>query len=163
MCLCVLVLRKATPSHAWYVPTYNAPFRPYCQIFGIISGMVLLWFMGSEAYIGAMIAIIGGVIIYTSYGKKHNHPEITPWETFRLMFTNPDEVEKRRIYAAFHAADSERNNHLNLHEFIAAMEALEIDSEGHNALREYFHVADSNNDGVIDIDEFLKHIEELIE
>ena len=74
------------------------------------------------------------------------------------MFRNPGEAESRRILTAFHAADIEGNNHLNLHEFIAAMEALKCCDEGHDALREYFHGADEDGDGVIDIDEFIASV-----
>ena len=100
-------------------------------------------------------------MIYHGYGKNHINPKITPWETFRLTFTNPNEVEHRRRWSAFHAADIERNNHLNLHEFISAMESLGFSGEGHDALREYFHSADDNQDGILEIDEFLRGVEEL--
>jgi len=163
MCIGVIIMRKASTSHAWYEPLYNSPLFPIMQFFGILSGIALLYFMGIEAIFGAGTAFIVGGLIYYNYGKKHIRQEITPWKTFKLMLTNPDEVEMRRIHAAFHAADSERNNHLNLHEFIAAIEALEINNGGHDALREYFHAADSNNDGVVDIDEFLKHVDEVTE
>ena len=107
-------------------------------------------------------AIIIGIIIYQSYGKKHaGNKLITPWETFRLTFTNPDRVEHRRRWAAFHAADTGRNNHLNLSEFIAAMQSLGFPGESEDALREYFHSADDDQDGILDIDLFLLGVEEL--
>ena len=158
---CVIVLRTASKSHSWYNPKWKSPMFPYIQIFGIIVSSWMLILMGEKALIGALVAIIIGVILYKSYGEKYNKPEITPWETFRLMLKNPDEAEKRRFYAAFHAADTKRNNHLNLQEFISAMEALELNDDGHDALREYFHIADKNNDGVVDIDEFLEHLEQI--
>jgi APA family basic amino acid/polyamine antiporter len=163
MCIGILVMRKANSSHAWYQPLYRSPLFPVMQYFGILSGVTLLYFMGIEAVYGASTAIIVGGAIYYNYGKKHINPKITPWETFRLMLKNPDEAETRRISAAFHAADSERNNHLNLHEFIAAIEALELECEGHDALRAYFHAADINGNGVIDIDEFLEHVQGFVE
>jgi amino acid transporter len=159
MSLSVLIMRKATASHAWYAPSYNSPFYPFLQLFGIISGVALLYFMGIEAVLGAVTAFIVGGAIYQGYGKNHINPKITPWATFRLMLTNPSEVEHRRRYAAFHAADVEGTNHLNLHEFIAAMSALGYRGED-DSLRSYFHVVDDNGDGVIDVDEFLSHVEE---
>jgi hypothetical protein len=116
--------------------------------------------MGTKAIYGAVATIILGSIMYYSYGKRHQKPEITPWNTFRLMLINPDQVEHRRRYAAFHAADIEGTNHLNLHEFIAAMTALGYKGDDVDALRSYFHSIDSNFDGVIDIDEFLTYVEE---
>ena len=109
-----------------------------------------------------LLLLLFGLIIYQSYGKKHSQNQIiTPWETFRLTFTNPDEVEHRRRWAAFHAADIDRNNHLNLNEFISAMQSLGFPGEGEDALREYFHAADENQDGILEIDEFLLGVEEL--
>lgn len=161
MCMGVLIMRRSNTSHAWYEPSYNSPLHPFLQIFGIISGSALLYFMGLEAVYGAATAFVVGGLIYHGYGKHHINPKITPWDTFRLTFTNPSEVEHRRRWAAFHAADTERNNHLNLHEFISAMESLGFTGDGHDALREYFHAADENEDGILEIDEFLLGVEEL--
>ena len=157
---CVLVLRTSAKSH-WYEPEWKSPLFPAVQIFGILGGAVLIYAMGMKAVIGGLAAIIIGVVIYRSYGKSHVENEITPWDTFRLKFTNPDEVEHRRRWAAFHAADTERNNHLNLHEFISAMQSLGFSGGGNDALREYFHSADENEDGILEIDEFLRGVEEL--
>ena len=81
-----------------------------------------------------------------------------------MMLVNPDEVEHRRRWAAFHAADTEGTNHLNLNEFIAAMSALGYfdpdDDQKFTILREYFHKADEDDNGIIDIDEFLSYVEE---
>jgi len=158
---CVLVLRSSAKSH-WYEPEWKSPLFPLIQILGIAGGSILIYAMGSKAVIGGTAAIVIGIIIYQSYGKKHTKNQIiTPWETFRLKFTNPDEVEHRRRWAAFHAADTERNDHLNLHEFISAMQSLGFSGEGDDALREYFHAADENQDGILEIDEFLLGVEEL--
>ena len=158
---CVLVLRTSAKSH-WYEPEWKSPLFPILQIFGILGGLVLIYAMGMKAVVGGLAASIIGVIIYQSYGKKYTHSSITPWSTFRLQLTNPDEVEHRRRWAAFHAADTERNNHLNLHEFISAMESLGFSGDGHDALREYFHAADANEDGILEIDEFLIYVEETV-
>jgi len=159
---CVLVLRSSSKSH-WYEPEWKSPLFPLVQILGIFGGSILIYAMGSKAVIGGAAAIVIGAIIYQSYGKKHtNNQMITPWETFRLKFTNPDEVEHRRRWAAFHAADTRRNNHLNLSEFIAAMQSLGFPGEGEDSLREYFHAADENQDGILEIDEFLQGVEELV-
>ena len=158
---CVLVLRSSSKSH-WYEPEWKSPLYPLVQILGILGGSVLIYAMGMKAVIGGMAAIIIGIIIYQSYGKKHTGNKlITPWETFRLTFTNPDRVEHRRRWAAFHAADTGRNNHLNLSEFIAAMQSLGFPGESEDALREYFHSADDDQDGILDIDQFLLGVEEL--
>ncbi len=158
----VIVLRTSSKSHSWYKPKWRSPFFPIIQILGIIVSIWLIYLMGSKALIGALATIIIGLIIYHSYGKKNVQKEITPWDTFKLMFMNPDEAEQRRFYAAFHAADSNSKGHLNLQEFISAMNSLQLDSTLNNwILRRYFHSADINNDGVLDIDEFLSSIQEI--
>jgi len=159
---CVLVLRTSAKSH-WYEPEWKSPLFPLVQIFGILGGFVLIYAMGMKAFIGGSAAIIIGATIYYFYGRGNVKQEITPWETFRLMLVNPDEVEHRRRWAAFHAADIEHTNHLNLNEFIAAMSALGYfdleDEQNFSTLREYFHKADEDDNGIIDIDEFLAYVE----
>ena len=159
---CVIVLRTSSKSHSWYKPKWKSPFFPTIQILGILVSIWLIYLMGSKALIGALVTIICGLIIYHAYGKRNVGKEITPWDTFRLMFTNPDEAEKRRLYAAFHAADSNNKGHLNLQEFVSAMKSLQIDSTLNDwILRRYFHSADINGDGVLDVDEFLISIQEI--
>lgn len=158
--LCVIILRRSSASHGWYNPSWKSPAYPLFQVFGIFAGTILLILMGEKALIGGGAAVILGFVIFKSYGERHISPKITPWETFRLMFRDPDEVEKRRRLTAFHAADTEGTNHLTLHEFIAAMEALDCCDEGNDALRSYFHAADTDEDGVIDIDQFLESVEQ---
>ena len=161
---CVIVLRTSSKSHSWYKPKWKSPFFPTIQILGILVSIWLIYLMGIKALIGALATIIIGLIIYHSYGKKNVKYEITPWDTFKLMFTNPDEAEKRRFYAAFHAADSKNNGHLNLEEFISAMNSLQLSETINNhTLRRYFHSADLNGDGVLDVEEFLASIQEIAE
>lgn len=161
---CVIVLRTSSKSHSWYNPKWKSPFFPVIQILGILVSIWLIILMGAKAIIGALATIIIGLIIYHAYGKKNVNYEITPWETFKLMLINPDKAEKRRFYAAFHAADSNNKGHLNLKEFISAMNSLQLDPKlNDKILRRYFHSADLNGDGVLDVDEFLISIQEIIE
>ena len=161
MCLSVLVLRKATPSHAWYRPEYNAPLRPFLQLFGIISGSLLLYFMGMEAVIGAATAAVVGWLIYQSYGKKHQSHKVSPWETFRLMSTDPQRAESRRRASAFFAADTWGNNLLTLRQFMSCVDALGMEYEDVDTLRDYFHAADDNSDGLIHLEQFLMALETM--
>ena len=161
MCLSVLVLRKATPSHAWYQPEYNAPLRPLLQLFGIASGTLLLYFMGAEAVIGAVTAGVVGWLIYMGYGRRHQSHKVSPWETFRLMSSDPYRAESRRRTAAFYAADTWGNKLRTLRQFISTVDALGIDYEDADTLREYFHAADENGDGLIHLDQFLMALETM--
>ena len=74
---CVLVLRSSSKSH-WYEPEWKSPLYPLMQILGILGGSILIYAMGMKAVIGGTAAIIIGIIIYQSYGKKHTENLITP-------------------------------------------------------------------------------------
>ena len=179
---CVIVLRSSSDSHAWYDPEWKTPrgLYPIIQLFGIFGGAVLLYFMGTKSLIGAGVAIILGTIIFSSYGKARVQEVITPWETTKKLLMDPDEVERRRVFASFHAADTEGTGKLNLEEFISAMKALGyIVGGGPNIpddaivvpsksktrpdrlIRDLFHGGDSDEDGLIDIEEFLTVAEEI--
>ncbi len=179
---CVIVLRSSSESHAWYHPEWKtpSPLYPLIQLFGIFGGGALLYFMGTKSLIGAIVAIILGIIIFRSYGADRVVDEITPWETTKKMLTDPDEVEKRRVHAAFHAADTEGTGNLNLEEFISALKALGYIVGGgpnipddaivipggrkhrkNRLIRDLFHWGDEDEDGLINIEEFLTVAEEI--
>ena len=179
---CVIILRSSSDSHAWYDPKWKTPrgLYPLIQLFGIFGGAALLYFMGTKSLIGAGAAVILGTIIFKGYGEKRVGLEITPWNTTRKLLTDPHEVERRRVFAAFHAADTEGNEKLNLEEFIGAFKALGyIVGGGPNIpddaivvpsasktgpdrlIGDLFHRGDSDEDGLIGIDEFLVVAEEL--
>ncbi|MAW21061.1 MAG: hypothetical protein CMD16_01525 [Flavobacteriales bacterium] len=64
----VIVLRETAVQ--WYKPTYKSPFYPYVQIFGIISGLVLLFYLGwLPILVLIIIGLIGSTIFYL-YGIK---------------------------------------------------------------------------------------------
>jgi len=66
--ICVIVLRETAVQ--WYRPTYKSPLYPYMQLFGILSGLILLFYLGLMPIIVLLIiALIGGVIYY-SYGIR---------------------------------------------------------------------------------------------
>ncbi len=57
----------------WYSPKYRSAFYPWMQIFGIVSGIFLIFLLGLEglAAIGAMV--LGGSAFFFLYGKKRVH------------------------------------------------------------------------------------------
>jgi amino acid transporter len=158
MCISVMIMRKATSSHAWYQPSYSSPFHPFLQLFGILSGFSLLYFMGAEAFYGAATAFIVGGVLYFGYGKNNINRKITPWNTFRLMFVDPEEAENRRRLTAFYAADIDGNGELNRNQYLSAMDALGYSKDKESELLVYFDEADVDSNGIIDIDEFLASI-----
>jgi len=64
----VIVLRETAAQ--WYRPTYRSPLYPFVQIFGIVSGIILLVFLGLMPFMAILTIIILGVIIYFNFGKK---------------------------------------------------------------------------------------------
>ncbi|MCK5443439.1 MAG: amino acid permease [Maribacter sp.] len=65
---CVIVLRET--SAQWYKPPYRSPLYPYMQIFGILSGIVLLVFLGLMSFLAILTIVILGFGVYFKYGIK---------------------------------------------------------------------------------------------
>ncbi len=65
---CVIVLRET--SAQWYNPKYRSPLYPIVQLFGIISGIVLLIFLGLMPLAAIVLIIILGLAIYYTFGKN---------------------------------------------------------------------------------------------
>ena len=159
----VIILRNANYEHDWYHPKFKSPLYPWMQIFGIISGGVLVFVMGEKAIYGGLAAVVIGVATYYIYGKKHYQMSTTPFQTFRQMLSNSTAAESKLHHAAFHAADLGGSNHLTLKEFISALKALKFEFTN-DEYREIFHKADTDANGYIDIDEFLGMFEiEILE
>ncbi len=66
--LSVIILRET--SVQWYNPSYKSPLYPYMQIFGILSGVVLLFYLGLMPVLTLLGISILGTIIYFNYGVK---------------------------------------------------------------------------------------------
>ena len=154
---CVIVLRQTSFKHEWN-PEYKGPMYPFIHLWGIIAGLVLVYIMGEKAVIGAVAAILMGILVYYFYGKKHSHPRITPFTTFRKEFRNPSAVEHDKREVAFHAADMGGKGHLTLKEFQVAMHALNFSYDDEEC-RIIFHEIDLDQNGYIDIEEFLVQFE----
>ena len=66
--VCVIVLRETAVQ--WYKPTYKSPFYPYIQLFGILSGLLLLFYLGWMPILVLLILALIGMIIFYLYGIK---------------------------------------------------------------------------------------------
>jgi len=66
--LTVIVLRETNAQ--WYKPTFKSPMYPYVQIFGILSGIVLLAFLGVMPVVSVIGVVILGFLIFLVYGSK---------------------------------------------------------------------------------------------
>ena len=65
---CVIILRET--STQWYKPTYKSPLYPFLQVFGIISGFVLLMLLGLLPLISVVVVFLLGFLVYLFIGKK---------------------------------------------------------------------------------------------
>ncbi|GIS21475.1 MAG: hypothetical protein CM15mP121_3270 [Bacteroidota bacterium] len=72
--LTVIVLRETNAQ--WYKPTFKSPLYPYVQIFGILSGIVLLAFLGVMPVISVIGVVILGFLIFLVYGSKSDRSGI---------------------------------------------------------------------------------------
>ncbi len=68
--LAVIVLRET--SAQWYNPKYKSPFYPYVQLFGIISGFILLFYLGFLPIISVVGIFVLGFFIFLAYGNRTN-------------------------------------------------------------------------------------------
>ena len=173
---CVIVLRTSSDSHTWYDPKWKTPWPlyPAVQLFGIFGGGALLYLMGSKSLVGASAAIILGLIIYNGYGRSRVDTQITPWKTAKLMLTDSNEAERRRLFAAFYEADLEGSGHLDLDQFVSAFKSLGYiegggpnipddaivlsktkNRRGDQLIGDVFGEGDADKDGLINIEEFL--------
>ena len=66
--ICVIVLRETGVQ--WYNPTYRSPLYPYMQLFGILTGFILLFYLGWMPILVLLIIGLIGSIIYYAYGIK---------------------------------------------------------------------------------------------
>jgi len=64
---CVIVLRET--SAQWYRPLYRSPMYPFVQLFGVISGIILLVFLGLMPFVAIVAIFLLGIIIYLIFGK----------------------------------------------------------------------------------------------
>ena len=78
--LSVIILRETAVQ--WYAPKYKSPLYPFVQLFGVVSGFILLFYLGVMPIIAILVISLIGCIIYFTYGvnasrtgvlKKYGH------------------------------------------------------------------------------------------
>ncbi|MGQ4554728.1 amino acid permease [Halobellus sp. GM3] len=55
---------------AEYEPSFTAPLYPWIQVFGVVSGLVLLTQMGTVPLVGAVVLTVAGVGWFLAYGRN---------------------------------------------------------------------------------------------
>lgn len=78
---CLIGFREGNVDY--YKPEYTSPFYPYLQIFGIISGFILLLKIGVMALIGSLTITILSIIYYIVYVKDKVNSESAVKEGIR--------------------------------------------------------------------------------
>ena len=68
--LAVIVFRETNAQ--WYRPKYKSPIYPFVQIFGILSGLFLLAFLGLQALLSVLAVFVIGFLVFLAYGRKTN-------------------------------------------------------------------------------------------
>lgn len=87
---CVIILRQTSKRHDWN-PSYKGALYPFMQLWGILAGLFLIYFIGDKAFIGASAAIGAGLVTYYLYGRKHAELTKTPFQSFRESITDSEE------------------------------------------------------------------------
>ncbi len=67
-CVAVVLLRES--QSAWYRPSYRSPLYPAVQIFGIVSGVVLLSALGPMSLLAIVVIVVPGALVYALYGRR---------------------------------------------------------------------------------------------
>jgi amino acid transporter/nucleotide-binding universal stress UspA family protein len=65
--LAVVAFREGSAA---YEPEFTSPLYPWVQIFGVITGVLLLTQMGSIALLGALVIVVGSVAWYFLYVRS---------------------------------------------------------------------------------------------
>ena len=92
--LTVIVLRETNAQ--WYKPTFKSPMYPYVQIFGILSGIVLLAFLGVMPVVSVIGVVILGFLIFLVYGSKSERSGIA--SSYGILSFFRKETSKIREY-----------------------------------------------------------------
>ena len=83
--LTVIVLRETNAQ--WYKPTFRSPLYPYVQIFGILSGIVLLAYLGIMPVVSVLGVVVLGFLIFLVYGSKSDRSGIASSYGILSFFT----------------------------------------------------------------------------
>ena len=93
--LTVIVLRETNAQ--WYRPTFKSPMYPYVQIFGILSGIVLLAFLGVMPVVSVIGVVILGFLIFLVYGSKSDRSGVA--SSYGILSFFRKEASKIREYS----------------------------------------------------------------
>jgi APA family basic amino acid/polyamine antiporter len=69
VCAAVLVMRRINPQ----VPRpFRTPFVPAVPVLGMVSNLLMMFYLGWENWLRLFVWLVIGLIIYARYGRHHS-------------------------------------------------------------------------------------------
>ena len=110
--LAVIVFRETNAQ--WYRPKYKSPLYPFVQVFGILSGLFLLAFLGSQALFSVLAVFIIGFFVFLAYGRKTNRSGLlSNYGIFSFLFrgrragTSETGLDQEEVIESIYSSDSQ--------------------------------------------------------
>ena len=110
--LAVIVFRETNAQ--WYRPKYKSPLYPFVQVFGILSGLFLLAFLGSQALLSVLAVFIIGFFVFLAYGRKTNRSGLlSNYGIFSFLFrgrhagTSETGLDQEKVIESIYSSDSQ--------------------------------------------------------
>ena len=110
--LAVIVFRETNAQ--WYRPKYKSPLYPFVQIFGILSGLFLLAFLGLQALLSVLAVFVIGFLVFLAYGRKTNRSGLlSNYGIFFFLFrgrragTSDTELDQEEVIEGIYSSDSQ--------------------------------------------------------
>ena len=110
--LAVIVFRETNAQ--WYRPKYKSPLYPFVQVFGILSGLFLLAFLGSQALLSVLAVFIIGFFVFLAYGRKTNRSGLlSNYGVFSFLFrgrragASETGLDQEEVIESIYSSDSQ--------------------------------------------------------
>ena len=110
--LAVIVFRETNAQ--WYRPKYKSPLYPFVQIFGVLSGLFLLAFLGLQALLSVLAVFVIGFLVFLAYGRKTNRSGLlSNYGIFSFLFrgrragTSGTELDQEEVIEGIYSSDSQ--------------------------------------------------------
>ena len=110
--LAVIVFRETNAQ--WYRPKYKSPLYPFVQIFGVLSGLFLLAFLGLQALLSVLAVFIIGFLVFLAYGRKTNRSGLlSNYGIFSFLFrgrragTSETELDQEEVIEGVYSSDAQ--------------------------------------------------------
>ena len=110
--LAVIVFRETNAQ--WYRPKYKSPLYPFVQVFGVLSGLFLLTFLGLQALLSVLAVFVIGFLVFLVYGRKTNRSGLlSNYGVFSFLFrgkragSSDTELHQEEVIESIYSSDSQ--------------------------------------------------------